>query len=112
MKTMFMVQTYSDSVYELEVVRETEKCMWYTKKRNLEKVKFLDVWEETHCHPGSRIQRSAAYHDTFETIEQAVDFIRKRYERYIERSKHAVASYTEQLQKFEQAAKVILQKAK
>jgi hypothetical protein len=105
-KTMVMVLNYSDSLYELVVVKETEKCIWYTSKRNIEKPeRYAD---ESHCLPGQRIQKNSAYHDVFDTVDEAVQHIRQRYVRRIESAENTLAHYRDQSTKFDIAAKVLL----
>jgi hypothetical protein len=105
-KTVILVKNYSDSLYELVVVKETEKCIWYTSKRNIERPERYS--DESHYLPGQRIQKNSTYHDVFDTIDEAVQHIRQRYARRIEGAERSLARYKEESTKFDEAAKVLL----
>lgn len=104
MKTMYFVRGYSDSIYELTVGKETDKCVWFTSMRNIEK----STERETHCAPGSRILKSSAYHEVLPTVEEAIQFIRRRYARRIEGAEATPNHYREQSAAFEKAVVVLL----
>jgi hypothetical protein len=106
MKTMIMVYAYSDSLYALAVVKETEKCIWYTSKHNIER-------EEKYANEsirllGKRVQKNSASHDVFETVDEAVQHIRQRYARRIEGAEESLARWREQSTAFDITAKVLL----
>lgn len=107
MNVRYMVRHYGDTIHELEVGKETDKCLWFTSMRNVERSNE----SKTHRAPGSRILKSSAYHETFATIEEAVQHIRQRYANLIERAEESVTRYKEQSTAFDKAAIVLIGEA-
>jgi hypothetical protein len=106
MKHMYMVLSYSDVVYQIDVERETEKCIWYREKRAIG-VESKHFAVEKHMNP-CRIVKSTHYHDIVSTVEEGIEFIRARYERSIDAAKLNAKLQQERLEKFEEYTKTLL----
>lgn len=111
MKTMFFVSQYDDRIEQLEVSKETEKCLWYTRRKKVED--GPERWSEARCGgDGVMIRKSSSGHDTFATLDEAVQNIRQRYARRIEGAEQSVVRYKEQSARFEERAQALLKEAK
>ena len=66
----YRVSKWGDRIDTVIVTRSTSKQIWYIDK----------AWRNVEC----KAHKSSAYHDYFPTEAEAVEFLRKRYEREIE----------------------------
>lgn len=105
-KTLFMVRFYSDSIYQLDVEKESEKCVWYWSVRKIENTRFS--WDSTYNEP-LRVVKKTESHRVFVTVEECVNHIRERYRRKIEAAESTARWCREQLTEFEKVATVLLQ---
>ncbi len=108
MKTMFFVSQYNDRIEQLEVSKETEKCLWYTRRKRVES--GPGDWSESRCggDDGAMIRKSGSGHETFATLDEAVQSIRQRYARRIQGAEESVVQYTKQSRKFDERAMLLL----
>jgi hypothetical protein len=81
MKTMYLVKTYSDDVYRLDVIRETPKTLVITDQKILGSDR--SCWDYAYPVSGHRIDRKTMHHDTFETLEDVARFIEGRFDHRI-----------------------------